>query len=365
MVALFDLFDGALYVQMRDEGYIRRQIHPTLPLAILNYSEKAQYEQRWNDVTLNCRGLIYNYETNEVVARGFKKFFNWDDSSQPYPPSGPVLRMPKMDGSLGILYLNPNHLWAVATRGSFASLQATVGTDILYGLADKGEIDLADLKPDRSYLTEIIFPQNRIVVDYGDQERLTLLDVLDTATGKADLDEFDRVYWLDKVERLYLPGGFGDTMVEDVPEGEEGFVFYWPVRDYRVKMKAAAYLELHRMIFSLSERSVWQRLGDGETTDDIAMKLPDEFHGWVKDVAERLIKERNKIVTEVTKEFRALVKNMKIDDTRKQFAAKASQSPNRAYLFMLYDGNDISDAVWKTLKPVGGKTVTTISEDVA
>ena len=118
----------------------------------------------------------------------------------------------------------------------------------------------------------------------------------------------------------------------DIPEGEEGFVVYWPGKDYRVKMKAAAYLELHRMIFSLSERSVWARLGEGETTEDICVKLPDEFHGWVREVGERLVKERNRIVREVKKEYQGLVASMKITDTRKDYAVKAAQSPNRAYL---------------------------------
>jgi RNA ligase len=202
MTGLEELFDIELFDRMQNEKFIRQQTHPTLPLNIINYTEQAQYKREWNEVTLNCRGLIYNYDTGEIVARGFPKFFNWDDSSQPYPPHGPVLRSPKMDGSLGILYPdysdNPHTvIWRVATRGSFASDQASWATSTLWLQHAAGDLDLTDLNPAKSYLCEIIYPENRIVVDYGTQERLTLLDVLDTATGKTDLEEFDRVYWLD------------------------------------------------------------------------------------------------------------------------------------------------------------------------
>lgn len=371
MITLSDLFDRALLKDMLLERYVHVQSHPSLPLNILNYTPAAQYAQKWNEVTTKCRGLIYDADTEEVIARGFDKFFNWDDSSQPYPPSGPVLRSPKMDGSLGILYklenaeLSKATGWSVATRGSFTSDQARMATAMLWRAHDANELDLNDLREEKSYLVEIIYPENRIVVDYGDQRRLVLLDVLDTETGKSDLDEFERVYWLDKVERTYFPKGFSDQFVHDIPEGEEGFVVYWPGKNYRVKMKAAEYLELHRMIFSLSERSIWEALGNDQTIEEICVRLPDEFHAWVQRVAADLIEKRDRICSEARREFTSILHEVYDPWDRKAFAQRATGSPNRAYLFMLYDGKDIQDSIWKTLRPVGGKTVTTISEDVA
>ena len=46
-------------------------------------------------------------------------------------------------------------------------------------------------KPGKTYLFEIIYPENRIVVDYGDYKGLVLIDVIDNETGKSDLQEFD------------------------------------------------------------------------------------------------------------------------------------------------------------------------------
>ena len=55
--ALSDLFDAALLGTMVQEGYVRVQRHPTTPLLIHNYTEKAQFASVWNPVTLVCRGV--------------------------------------------------------------------------------------------------------------------------------------------------------------------------------------------------------------------------------------------------------------------------------------------------------------------
>jgi len=137
MVRLSDLFELTLLDQMIEEGHVTLRRHNTLPLGILNYSPSAQYNWKWNEVTLQCRGLIYNVETLEVVARPFEKFFSWDQGigketwDNPMPPAGPCIRMEKMDGSLGIMY---NDGWdhSIATRGSFHSEQAEWATEFLH-----------------------------------------------------------------------------------------------------------------------------------------------------------------------------------------------------------------------------------------
>lgn len=39
-------------------GYINEQPHPSASLRILNYSQRAQFDWRWNAETMQCRGLI-------------------------------------------------------------------------------------------------------------------------------------------------------------------------------------------------------------------------------------------------------------------------------------------------------------------
>lgn len=57
------LLDRDLLVKHMEEGFVSRQEHPFLPLAIYNYTHKAQYEPRWGDGTIDqCRTDCGYYE---------------------------------------------------------------------------------------------------------------------------------------------------------------------------------------------------------------------------------------------------------------------------------------------------------------
>ena len=85
------------------DGLLHKQIHPTLDLTIWNYSPKVQYERLWDDITLQCRGLVTNSK-GDVVARPFKKFFNYEEHKPEDIPNEDFVVYEKMDGSLGILF---------------------------------------------------------------------------------------------------------------------------------------------------------------------------------------------------------------------------------------------------------------------
>jgi RNA ligase len=204
------------------DGLLHKQTHPTLDLTIWNYSPKVQYERLWDEITLQCRGLVTNSK-GKIVARPFKKFFNYEEHKSEDIPNEDYVVYEKMDGSLGILFyyeyelsderryniwfnnnyetgmerfFDPNNLpdydnsyyeptpktkgeWIMATRGSFTSPQAIKGKEIL-----DNKYDVSSLSKKRTYLFEIIYPENRIVVNYGNEEKLVLLGVIDTDSGE-------------------------------------------------------------------------------------------------------------------------------------------------------------------------------------
>ena len=166
------------------EGWLISQRHPTLPLLIYNYSQKTQYEGHWDEVTLACRGLIVNSSTGKVIVRPFPKFFNYEEVQDQVPWRGSdyVYVQEKMDGSLGILfYYGETMEWVLATRGSFTSAQAVRGMEIL-----RSKYTLDAFEKSVAYLVEIIYPENRIVVDYG-KEKITFLGAcLNRAYGYED-----------------------------------------------------------------------------------------------------------------------------------------------------------------------------------
>jgi RNA ligase len=126
-----DIFDSQLFAEMVDDGYVRIQTHPTLPLKIANYAEKAVYERVWNPVTRQCRGLIFDADSGEVLARPLPKFWNTHEAEAgALDLNEPAVVMDKADGSLAVIWTAPDGP-AVATRGSFTSEQATHATNLL------------------------------------------------------------------------------------------------------------------------------------------------------------------------------------------------------------------------------------------
>ncbi len=382
MITLKDLFSAEELQAEIDAGYVNRRLHPTAPLAILNYSNSAQYDHRWNNVTRQTRGLIYNTETLEVVARPWSKFFNIDQVETPTPKQGAaMLRSTKFDGSMGVLYYDPSaDDWAIATRGSFESEQAKFATKWLRNELARQKNEYLEIwefnvgefsNPFRTYLFEILAPFNRIVIDYGDREDLVLLDVLDNETGKADLTKFDELVWESKAQKTLVSGGFYDTIFSDIPEGEEGFVLYWPHTGVRAKVKAARYIELHKIVFGLSEKSVWQQIADGKSIDDIVADLPDEFYDFVDKTYQKLRAQQLERYNEILAAWSAIAGHdgMPAMLTRKDFAVQATRYKDLSkYLFRIFDGaqtGEILQMIWTTLKPVGDTHVKSQSEDVA
>jgi RNA ligase len=375
MVKLSEVLDVSLMHRHVDDGLVSMRTHDSLPLHILNYTPEAAYSRHWDDVTRKCRGLIYNYETMEVVARPFEKFFNWDEAGSPFPPSGPALRMEKVDGSLGILYRKEKHeggcfvtvSYAIATRGSFHSEQAAWATGFFNAhmkedLSANGATGkFFNPHPSKTYLFEIIYPENRIVVDYGDYKGLVLIDVIDNATGFADTDEFDNCVWPDKIYRE-LVAGFDSGQAVEIASNEEGFVYLWPTRNFRTKMKSAEYIRIHRLVSNLSEKSVWESLVAGKTLDEIKVGLPEEFHDFVDGVYNEIMSKVYDILLRTGNKFADLcsILGENPDDIdRKAFALAVGRDPDKKYLFLLLDGKPIYPVALAAAKPSKAKPLVT------
>ena len=160
--------------KMINDKLINDTKHKTLPITIYNYSKFCQFKKEWNEITLQCRGLILDDNYN-VVAKPFPKFFNLEEEKS--IPNEPYTIYEKIDGSLGILFYYQG--WHIATRGSFISEQSQRAEQILN---QKYSHLLRSLNHHWTYLFEIIYPENRIVLDYGDKEDLILLGIMNRVT---------------------------------------------------------------------------------------------------------------------------------------------------------------------------------------
>ena len=157
-------------------------------LILFDYNKNVTFAFDWDDITLNARGIVFEEATGKVVAYGYKKFFNYSEISSPerlailpsaFHPNfeGEFMCLEKADGSMGLIY-HYNNEWHVNTRGSFHSDQSIWGKNWL----DKN-IDTSKLNQSLTYIAEIIYPENKIVVDYGNKEGLVLTGIIDTESG--------------------------------------------------------------------------------------------------------------------------------------------------------------------------------------
>ena len=342
------------------DGLLYKQTHPTLPLTIWNYTEKVQYEGLWDEVTLQCRGLITEDTTGKILVRPFRKFFNYEEvvGKDMIPTKGDyVYIQEKMDGSLGILF-NYEDQWIMATRGSFASDQAIKGLEIV-----KSKYFLDSWSKEYAYLVEIIYPENRIVVDYG-EEKVTFLSVVLNESWKWKPTDDTELHWTTAKMILHANGvkdnlvkteqhfSFSDELYKSLKEknetNKEGFVLRFQPGNFRMKIKFEEYVRLHKVMTNLSTTAVWEVLSNGGNMDDLLKDVPDEFYSKINDYEKSLIAQFNKLKEEYQNHFDSIRRL----GNRKLFAQTAIMFQYPSILFGMLDGKNISPIIWKIIKPV-------------
>lgn len=149
-------------------------------LTVVNYHEMTELKNLWDTypVLRNFRGLIIDMD-GTIVARPFKK----THKASVEIPIEQLLTRPekvfeKANGSLGICYFWEGK-WRMATKFSLHNKEYTVPAQRMLD-----QMNTQILNPSKTYLFEIILPEDPHIVDYHGEEALVLLNANDTKTGK-------------------------------------------------------------------------------------------------------------------------------------------------------------------------------------
>lgn len=284
------------------EGLISERVHPDdSNLRVYSYTKKAQFGGLWFPEVKIARGLILRVENEdfsgaEIVSRGFSKFFtveqtvdgDWgktklvdDDEgivvqdSVEIPFDAPAIVADKLDGALGVGYLDSSGVFQVATKGSFVSEEATVGNKVLseldFSVAEviSGSEFCETLTP----LFEIISPIGGHPIDYGDFEGLVYLGYVNNLTGEwVPADD----------EHLFAELGFQiaevqsyttlrEALVAPYVENTEGFVVtvIGGGTEGIFKIKTPEYLELRKLHYGLRSGAVRDYLNTDDFVKDV------------------------------------------------------------------------------------------------
>ena len=268
-------YDLNAFEDMVKHGYLRKTENDDLVL--YGYTDQCTFERAWQTkYTRDARGIIFEKKTGRLVAKPFPKFFNlgeMEEVSLLNLPKEPYEVFEKCDGSLGIIYYYGGK-WNVATRGSLNSEQAIKGAEILKLYRD------GELLTNFTYLVEIIYPENKIIVNYGNKEELILLAVYNTQTQ-------EELSW---GEVLGVANDIGMTaakkynytieqmieMQKTIPKDEEGFVVRFE-SGVRVKIKGHEYLKIAKILSQMSPISAWEAMSDGKVGKEYLAQIPEEL----------------------------------------------------------------------------------------
>ncbi len=264
-------------------------------LELYFYSRQCVYESHWNLFTLLSRGLILDRRNQRIIATPFPKFFNYGELIDTLP-NLPFEVSEKIDGSLGILFQHAGQ-WRVTTRGSLSSEQGQWATAFL-----NRHINVGALTPGTTYLVEIIYPANRIVIQYG-FEALILLAAYDQTGRELSRPELETA--ASATGLRIAPSHAYDHLpqllevAKSLCAQEEGFVVRFS-NGLRVKIKGEEYCRLHRVIFACTPLGVWEAMSNADNTDAMRRELPEELHHDFDAIRALLEKQLEAILLDIT-----------------------------------------------------------------
>lgn len=332
-------FDLNILNKYYKDGLLEKQIHPFLPLTIWNYSQKVQFDDLWDDILIHCRGLVTDTE-GKVIAKPFKKFFNLEENK--HIPSLDFSIWEKVDGSLGILFFYDGE-WHICTRGSFTSDQAVKAKEMLPKYNEEWK---NHFNKKHTYLFEITYPENRICVNYGDEEELTLLGSVDTETGEEFApDEIVNAWFPQPCRYLFILGDTFERLKSLNYDNEEGFVVHFS-NGQKMKIKFENYLKLHKIVWSLTNRLLWEYLSQNKIEELLAI-IPDEYYIIITKEIENFKNLYRCHELAYQHLFGARDKNW----TRKEFAEYAKKFKEPQVLFKMFDERSYEETIWKILYP--------------
>jgi RNA ligase len=202
---------------------------------------------------------------------------------------------------------------------------------------------------------EIIYPENRIVVDYKGVEKLVVLACFHSEKGvEGNISEMVNEGW--EIVKKY--NGITDykTLKEMIKDDEEGFVVRFSNGD-RVKIKGSEYLRLHKIMTNVSTTTVWEIMSNDESIDDYLKDVPDEFYKKIKLYENTLKYGYYQYWNQCGKMYEYFrygkYGDKEVEPTKKEFAEyiKDKHPVIKAIMFAMWDGKKYDNIIWKSLRP--------------
>lgn len=365
-----------------EQGRLLR--HDYFNLVGFKYTTNTVYSEDWDSVSLHARGIVFDKNTGDVVARPFDKFFNYGELvngdgnlssiaeavmqhqgyfNLKFSLEKQTFRvMDKLDGSLGIMFWTGNE-WLVKTAGSFESDQAVwankwASINLNFNLFDKS----------KTYLFEIICDEDVHPIKY-DYEGLVLLGITDTASGKEvsteELVSFAHTANLKHADIIEF-SNFNDVLnyAKHLPNTKEGVVVTFE-NGFKLKIKGDEFLKLQKIFHALTPDTIWEHFDweNAVKTDEFdASVFKDNF---IQSIPEEMPEYKTQAVTFANKFFNLLTVVEKYGkeiaaiadrkDAYQKVISNEATKPFAAPIMMYYTSHEINTkirySIYKMMRP--------------
>ena len=261
-------------------------------LKIKVYDKKIllKYDQIESDMSYpevqECRGLILERDTWNVMCMSFKKFFNNGEPHASRIDWGTAIVLEKLDGTMIQVYYDwHKEKWFAATtgmaegEGEVNNKNGTTFNELFWETLDRLSFDRGKLHRGFTYVFELTTPYNIVVKPHG-TSTVTLLSIRDNQI----LTEF-------KYDELVAVGGYFNLPVvksfsltensvaeitktfEDMPWSEEGYVVV-DKEFNRIKIKNPAYVAVHHLKAKTAEHNILTIVKSNEI-EEFAATFPE------------------------------------------------------------------------------------------
>ena len=302
-------------VKLRGNRYIKEKQFGNI--SSFNFTERAFYDEIWNEQTVLARGLYINTNTMKVVARGFNKFFNINERPETkfemlqYTLQFPVTCYVKENGYLGLVSYNEetDDLFVTSKSdptGDFANwLRDAINTQMTEAARNlmkdicknenvtfvfenvdmKNDPHIIEYKESSLYLLAII--KNDIkFAQYGYEALVNIANDLNikVKTKAVELADWNEFYnWYTEVN---------DPDYEYEGRKIEGFVIE-DSAGYMVKAKLD-YYKFWKFMRGIAHTTL--RCGYITRTGALTNALANDFYGFLKKLYENTDKEQRKLI---------------------------------------------------------------------
>lgn len=296
-------------------------------------------EDLWNadnGFFLECRSVVINLRTEEIVIAPFRKFRNLNECpendieivTEEIKNAKTVEITNKLDGSMQCLRWCNGDIFMTGSQA--------INPDASWRLADgisrltSNYKEIAKDNPNLTFIFEYISLPDAHVVKYTkEQEGLYLIGIRDVYTGRQysykEVADFATKYGIPMTE---IFDKTFDEVLKDIKtiksDEQEGFVVN--IDGHMIKVKGDDYVKIHRALSQISSINLVIESVAENKVDDLIGKVPEAYRERVR-IIERIVHNYIKEVdAEVQKYFKAAPK-----DDRKTFMIWVHENVPKKY----------------------------------